>query len=170
MRVLRNISAIFGDIEIKYTMDSYDRKILAALQRDARVSNQRLAESVGLSASPCLRRVQKLEKKGLIRDRVTLLDRKALGLHILAFVHVSLEDHLPQTLQKFDGVVSDCDQILECHALSGQYDYLLKVVARDMADFEQFLTHELLAGRGVASANTSFVINERKDSTVLPLD
>lgn len=150
-------------------MDSYDRKILAALQRDASISNQRLAEQVGLSASPCLRRVQKLEATGVIRERVALLDREAVGLHILAFVHVSLEDHLPETLAKFDGVVAGSAQVLECHALSGQYDYLLKVVAKDMANFEQFLTLELLAGRGVASANTSFVINPRKQSTVLPV-
>ncbi|MEL6214180.1 MAG: Lrp/AsnC family transcriptional regulator [Pseudomonadota bacterium] len=151
-------------------MDSYDSKILSILQRDARISNQKLAETVGLSASPCLRRVQKLEAAGVIRERVTLLERAALGLHILGFVHVSMEDHLPQTLKKFESLVASSEQILECHALSGQYDYLLKVVARDMSHFEQFLTKSLLAGRGVASANTSFVINERKNATVLPLD
>ena len=105
----------------------------------------------------------------MIRAQVTLLDPAALGLSILAFVHVSLEDHLPATLQKFDGIVAGSESVLECHALSGQYDYLLKVVATDMESFEQFLTEKLLAGRGVASANTSFVIKQRKSSTALPL-
>ncbi|MEO0576423.1 MAG: Lrp/AsnC family transcriptional regulator [Pseudomonadota bacterium] len=150
-------------------MDSYDAKILQILQRDGRISNQKLAEAVGLSASPCLRRVQKLTEEGVIARTVAQLDRQKLGFTILAFVHVSLVDHRPETLKAFDGIVTTAGEILECHALSGQYDYLLKVVTQDMAHFEQFMTHDLLAGRGVNSANTSFVLSQRKNTTALPV-
>ncbi|MEM9172764.1 MAG: Lrp/AsnC family transcriptional regulator [Pseudomonadota bacterium] len=150
-------------------MDSFDRKILASLQRDGRISNQRLAETVGLSPSPCLRRVQRLRDDGVITSTVALLDQAAVSLSILAFVQVSLEDHLPETLSKFDGLVESSEEILECHALSGEYDYLLKVVAKDMDHFEQFLTRGLLSGRGVNSANTSFVLKQKKNTTVLPI-
>ena len=150
-------------------MDNFDRKILRVLQRDARISNQRLADDVGLSPSACLRRVQRLQSDGVIAGYAALLKREAVGLSILAFVQISLEDHHPETLKKFDGIVSAAEEILECHALSGQYDYLLKVVARDVPHFEQFLRSELLAGRGVNAANTSFVLQQRKSTTALPL-
>ncbi|MEL6869236.1 MAG: Lrp/AsnC family transcriptional regulator [Pseudomonadota bacterium] len=150
-------------------MDSYDKKILQVLQRDGRISNQRLAEAVGLSPSPCLRRVQKLIDAGVIEQFAAQLDRDKLGLSILAFVHVSLVDHRPETLASFNGIVAGADEILECHALSGQYDYLLKVVAQDMAHFEQFMTRDVLSGRGVNSANTSFVLKQGKSTTALPL-
>lgn len=150
-------------------MDNYDQRILEILQQEGRISNQKLAERVGLSASPCLRRVQKLNDDGVIERTVAQLDRQKLGLSILAFVHVSLVDHRPETLKRFDGIVTCAGEILECHALSGQYDYLLKVVTRDMAHFEHFMTHDLLAGRGVNSANTSFVLSQRKNTTALPV-
>ncbi|MEM8546574.1 MAG: Lrp/AsnC family transcriptional regulator [Pseudomonadota bacterium] len=150
-------------------LDRFDRKILSELQQDGRMPNQKLADAVGLSPSPCLRRVQKLREDKVIARTVAQLDRQALGLSLLAFVHVSLEDHQPETLAKFDSILASADQILECHALSGEYDYLLKVVARDMQHFEQFLSRQLLSGRGVNAANTSFALNERKYTTALPL-
>ncbi|MEO0617094.1 MAG: Lrp/AsnC family transcriptional regulator [Pseudomonadota bacterium] len=150
-------------------MDSFDRKILHTLQRDGRISNQALAEAVGLSPSPCLRRVQRLQRDGVIEGYAALVDRESAGLSIMAFVHISLEDHHPETLARFDTVIAASDEVLECHALSGQYDYLLKVVARDVPHFEQFLRGSLLAGHGVNAANTSFVLHERKRTTALPL-
>jgi DNA-binding Lrp family transcriptional regulator len=150
-------------------MDSFDRKILRTLQRDGRLSNQALSEAVGLSPSPCLRRVQRLQRDGVITGYAALVDREAVGLSIMAFVHISLEDHHPETLERFDGIVAGADEILECHALSGQYDYLLKVVARDVPHFEAFLRGRLLAGHGVNAANTSFVLHQRKSTTALPL-
>ena len=122
-----------------------------------------------ISPSPCLRRVQRLQKSGVISRYAAQLDRAAVGLSILAFVHVSLQDHRPSTLEKFAGLVSSAEEILECHSLSGQYDYLLKVVARDVAEFDAFLSGRLLAGRGVNAANTSFVLKQYKNTTALPL-
>jgi DNA-binding Lrp family transcriptional regulator len=150
-------------------LDDYDRKILRLLQRDARMSSQQLADAVGLSASPCWRRVRRLEEAGVISGHVTLLSQEALGLTMLAFVQVSLEDHHPDTVADFDAMVQSSDQVLECCALSGQYDFLLKVVARDVADFEHFLASRLLARRGVRAANTSFVLKQRKFTTALPV-
>lgn len=150
-------------------LDDYDKKILRLLQRDARMSSQQLAEAVGLSASPCWRRVRRLEEAGVISGHVTLLSQEALGLTMLAYVQVSLEDHHPDTVADFDAMVQSSDQVLECCALSGQYDFLIKVVARDVADFEQFLASRLLARRGVRAANTSFVLKQRKFTTALPV-
>lgn len=150
-------------------MDTFDRKILRILQQDARIANQRLADQVGLSPSACLRRVQRLQTEGVIMGYAAHLRRESVGLSILAFVHISLEDHHPETLKKFDGIVAAAEEVLECHSLSGQYDYLLKVVARDVPHFEQFLRGELLANRGVNAANTSFVLQQRKSTTALPL-
>ena len=150
-------------------MDELDRNILRTLKRDGRISNQALSDAVGLSPSPCLRRVQRLQRDGVITGYTALVDREAAGLSIMAFVHISLEDHHPETLERFDGFVVAAEEILECHALSGQYDYLLKVVARDVPHFEAFLRGRLLAGHGVNAANTSFVLHQRKSTTALPL-
>lgn len=150
-------------------MDDYDRKILRALQRDARISNQQLAEEVGLSPSPCWRRVRKLQDDGVIDDFCAQLSREALGLSMLAFVQISLEDHHPDTVADFDLTVANSDEVLECCSLSGQYDYLLKVVTRDIAHFDLFLSKQLLARRGVRAANTSFVLKQKKFTTALPI-
>ena len=151
------------------TVDKTDRKILHVLQRDARISNQRLADEVGLSVSPCWRRVKKLEQEGYIDRYVTLLDAGKVGLRITAFVHVSLEDHHPDTLKEFDQLIRTRPEVLECFAMSGQDDYLLRVVCPDMDAYEAFLTRHLLALKGVRTANTSFVLKTRKSTTALPL-
>lgn len=153
-----------------HAMDAYDLKILSILQRDGRISNQALAEKVGLSPSPCLRRVQRLQRDGVIDGYFAHINRQQVGLQIIAFVHVSLRDHLPETLSKFNNVVSSTDAILECHSLSGRYDYLLKVVAANVDQFDEILTKRLLAGNGVNAANTSFVLKQLKRTTALPLD
>ena len=150
-------------------MDKTDRKILAALQKDARISNQKLAEQVGLSVSPCWRRVKKLEQDGYIDRYVTLLDAGKVGLRLTAFVHISLEDHHPDTLKEFDRLITGSPEVLECFAMSGQDDYLLRVVCPDMDAYEDFLTRHLLSLKGVRTANTSFVLKTRKSTTALPL-
>ncbi|MFK8051582.1 MAG: Lrp/AsnC family transcriptional regulator [Woeseiaceae bacterium] len=151
-------------------MDLFDLKILDVLQRDGRISNQALAETVGLSPSPCLRRVQRLQKDGVIDGYCAHINRGAVGLQIMAFVHVSLRDHRPETLKKFTNLVATTDAILECHSLSGRYDYLLKVVAGSVDDFDQLLTKRLLSDHGVNVANTSFVLRQLKRTTALPLE
>ena len=151
-------------------MDQIDRRILKALQADARMSNQQLAEVVGLSVSPCWRRVKRLEEQGVIDRYVTLLNAKRVGLGLTAFVHVSLEDHHPDTLKAFDRLIEDRAEVLECFAMSGQDDYLLRVVSPDIEAYETFLTRHLLALKGVRTANTSFVLKTRKATTALPLE
>jgi len=150
-------------------LDHADRKILKVLQEDARISNQQLADAVGLSVSPCWRRVKRLEEQGIIDRYVTLLDAKKIGLGLTAFVHVSLEDHHPDTLQEFDRLIRHRAEVQECFAMSGQDDYLLRVVSPDIEAYESFLTHHLLALKGVRTANTSFVLKTRKATTALPL-
>ncbi len=150
-------------------MDQIDRKILRALQDNARISNQQLADAVGLSVSPCWRRVKRLEEQGIIDRYVTLLDAKRVGLSLTAFVHVSLEDHHPDTLKAFDRLIAERAEVQECFAMSGQDDYLLRVVSPDMETYEAFLTRQLLALRGVRTANTSFVLKTRKATTALPI-
>ncbi|MEN7343541.1 MAG: Lrp/AsnC family transcriptional regulator [Pseudomonadota bacterium] len=151
-------------------MDAFDLKILLELQRDAKLTNQALAERVGLSPSPCLRRVQRLQKDGVLTAYRAHIRRQAVGLQVMAFVHVSLQDHLPETLDRFKRFVSTSNAILECHSLSGRYDYLLKVVASNVEQFDEVLTRGLLAGIGVNAANTSFVLKQLKSTTELPLD
>ena len=167
--IIGNKNYIYIYKDEKYCVDAFDLKILSVLQKEARISNQALADRVGLSPSPCLRRVQRLERDGVIEAFCAQINRQALGLQIQAFVHVSLRDHLPETLQGFKAFVLSHDAVLECHALSGQYDYLLKIVAEDVDAFDEVLTRGLLAGHGVNAANTSFVLKQLKSTSALPL-
>jgi len=150
-------------------MDSYDRRILSVLQRDARTSNQQLAKEVGLSPSPCWRRVRRLEESGVIEQYVARLSRQELGFPVLAYVQISLEDHHPDTIREFDEMIRRCEEVQECCSMSGQYDYLIKVVARDMEGYEDFLSGKLLRLTGVQTANTSFVLKQKKSTSALPL-
>jgi Lrp/AsnC family leucine-responsive transcriptional regulator len=150
-------------------LDDLDRKILAALQENARLSNRELAEKAGLSPAPCWRRVKRLESEGVIARYATLLDPEAVGLPVTAYLHVSLDDHHPQTVERFDELIQRLPEVLECHAMSGQTDYLLKVVAPGMAEYEAFLSQHLLPVAAVRSVNTSFVLKRKKMTTVLPL-
>jgi DNA-binding Lrp family transcriptional regulator len=150
-------------------MDSYDRRILSVLQRDARISNQQLAKEVGLSPSPCWRRVRRLEESGVIEQYVARLSRRELGFPVLAYVQISLEDHHPDTIREFDDMIRRCDEVQECCSMSGQYDYLIKVVARNMEGYEDFLSGKLLRLSGVQTANTSFVLKQKKSTSALPL-
>ncbi len=150
-------------------IDSYDRRILSVLQRDARISNQQLAKEVGLSPSPCWRRVRRLEESGVIEQYVARLSRQELGFPVLAYVQISLEDHHPDTIREFDEMIRRCDEVQECCSMSGQYDYLIRVVARDMEGYEDFLSGKLLRLTGVQTANTSFVLKQKKSTSALPL-
>lgn len=149
--------------------DNFNRKILHTLQRDGRITNQRLAERVDLSTAPCWRRVNRLEKEGTIARYVALLDRERLGLHVLVYVHVTLVDHHTATLHEFDTFVEQADNVLECYSMSGEYDYLLRVVAASVKDIESFLMKNLLRLAAVRNANTSFVLKQRKYTTALPV-
>lgn len=146
-----------------------DRAILHELQANGRLSNKDLASKVALSASPCWRRVKDLEQSGLIRGYATILDRQALGLGLLGLAFVSLNDHHPSSVEEFDSAIQDWPEVLECHKISGDHDYMLKVVARDLAAYDTFLSQKLLPLSAVRAVNTSFSMRQPKDTTALPL-
>ena len=151
-------------------MDRIDYKILAELQRNGRLSSQALAEKVGLSASPCWRRVKRMVNDGVIHSSVAILDPDSVGLHVMAFAQVSLEDHHPDSIAEFDGVVTARPEILACHAMSGQHDYLLKVICESIGAYDKLLSDHILRIKAVQTVNTSFVLRTKKNTTALPLD
>jgi DNA-binding Lrp family transcriptional regulator len=151
------------------TLDRYDRTILQCLQHNGRLSNRDLAEQVGLSAAPCWRRVKRLEEEGYIQDYIAQLNPQILGLQVAAFAEVSLDNHHGETLTAFNQMVESCPQILECHSVSGQCDYFLKIVERDMASYESFLSGTLLQIKGIRSINTMFSLKQSKLTRELPL-
>jgi DNA-binding Lrp family transcriptional regulator len=151
-------------------MDKTDHKILAELQKNGRLSSQALAARVGLSTSPCWRRVKRMERAGVIAGNVAILNPESVGLHVIAFALVSLEDHHPDSVSDFDRMVEDLPEILECHAMSGQHDYQLKVVCESIGAYDQLLSQHILRVEAVHTVNTSFVLRTNKSTTALPLD
>jgi len=151
------------------SLDRVDRRILDALQGDARISNQELAKKVGLSPAPCWRRLRRLEEEGFISGYVTLLSSSAIGLPILAYALVTLENHHSETVKQFDRLIQDRPEVLECHSMSGANDYLLRIVAASMEAYEHFLSTALLQAAAVRSVNTSFVLRTKKSTTRLPV-
>lgn len=150
-------------------LDRIDLLLLAELQRDGRVPNAELAERVHLSASACLRRVQRLERDGVIAGYRAELDSAQLGLGLQAFVRVQLRQHDPQTVEAFARSVNDWDEVVACNALTGDMDYLLQVMVRDLDHFSRFLLDRLLGQAGVEDVNSSFVLRTVKPMRGLPL-
>lgn len=150
-------------------LDAIDHKILAALQDNARLSNVQLADAVGLSPSPCLRRVRELEESGVIRRYVTLLDPAAIGLPVSVFVSVTLERQVEKALEPFEKAILERPEVMECYLMTGDADYLLRVVTADLAAYERFLMDHLTRIRGVASIKSSFALKQVKYSTALPV-
>ena len=155
--------------EAPRALDEIDRKILEVLQDDARISNVDLAGRVGLSPSPCLRRVRDLEERGVVRRYVALLDPVAVGLGVSVFVQVSLERQAERGLDAFEKYVLDRPEVLECYLMTGDADYLLRVVVPDVSAFERFLLDHLTRIPGVASVKSSFALKQVKYRTSLPL-
>lgn len=151
-------------------LDRVDRRILDELQADARISNQDLAKRVGLSGAPCWRRLRRLEKEGFIAGYATILNRLAIGLPILAYAQVTLENHHPDSVRQFDQLIAHRPEVLECHSMSGSNDYLLRIVASSIEAYEHFLSTHVLQTKAVRSINTSFVLRTKKFTTHLPLD
>ena len=151
-------------------LDRYDLSILAELQRDARISNQELAERIGLSPSPCSRRVKQLEDDGYIARQVALLDRKMLGLSLTAYVLIGMDRHTPERFETFEAAIRVLPQVLECSLVTGMdADYQLKVVVPDMDHYQKLLLGSLTRIEGVTSVRSSFVLNQVLASTELPL-
>jgi len=151
-------------------LDKWDISILEAVQKDGRVSNRDLAKKVSLSPSPSWRRLRALEEAGVIDHYAAVVDRHKVGLSIMGFAHVTLHDHSTDKVRKFDKAIMSAPQVLECHATSGGHDYMLKVVAPDMASYQDFLSEYLLKIGVVRTVNTSFALKQQKNTTVLPLD
>lgn len=149
--------------------DRATRLILQALQADARLSTQALAEQVGLSATPVWRRVKELEERGVIRRHVALVDREQLGLSICVLANVSLVRHSEGAVEAFEAMVRTSPEIIECQAITGEADYVIKVVAPDMKAYDQFLQTKVFKVAGVASVRSNVVLREVKYETALPV-
>lgn len=151
-------------------LDRYDQQILEILQTDGRIANQDLADRIGLSPSPCLRRVRALEESGLIVGYRALLDAKKLGLALIALIHISMDRHTPERFANFEASVSVLPEVLECLLITGQQsDYQLKVVVRDMDGYQDLLLNKITRITGVTGVHTSFVLRKVIERTSLPL-
>ena len=151
-------------------LDSIDRKILAELQADGRMTNVELARRVGISAPPCLRRVRTLEEKGYIKGYHADVNAKELGFEVQVFANVGLASQAESDLSAFEAKCKSWPLVRECHMLNGEVDFILKCVAPDLSSFQTFLTGELLSTPNVASVKTSLVIRGEKDEPGVPFD
>ncbi len=151
-------------------LDKIDRKILDNLQKDGRMSNVKLAKEAGISAPPCLRRVKALEDAGFIKSYHARVDNKALGYGVTIFAKVKLENHADTELSAFEESCEKWDCVRESWMLTGETDFLLKVVARDWDDYQQFLTNQLTACSNVSSVKSSLSIRASKEKPGVPID
>lgn len=150
-------------------LDAIDRKIIAALQADGRITMQDLAAKVGLSVSPCHRRVKLLETRGVITRYIATVDQSSLGLHVSVFISIKLARQKEEDLNRFARAISKWDEVLECYLMTGNRDYLLRVVAADLAAYETFLKTKLTRLDGIASIESSFALSQVKYSIALPV-
>lgn len=151
-------------------LDRYDRRILEVLQEHGRLSNQELAERIGLSASPCLRRVRALEESGLISGYRAMVDAKKVGLTLTALMHISMDRHTPERFDNFEAKIHELPEVLECLLITGQEaDYQLKVIVRDMDAYQELLLGKITRIEGVAGVHSSFVLRRVLDKTSLPV-
>ena len=154
----------------KFKLDDVDRQILHALQADGRMTNVELAKRAGISAPPCLRRVRVLEDNGIIRGYHADVNADALGYSVNVFAFVGLTSQAESDLQGFEEMVRGWPQVRECHMLMGETDFLLKIVAHDWDDFQQFLTTRLTPARNVSHVKTALAIRSAKGLTGVPID
>jgi Lrp/AsnC family leucine-responsive transcriptional regulator len=150
-------------------LDAVDRRLLNALQENGRIPVTDLAEIVGLTTSPCLRRLKILEQAGIIRGYAALVDQTKVGLPVSVFISVKLEMQREEALERFEATMRDCPEVVECYLMTGPRDYLLRVVAKDLAAYERFLKQTLTRIEGVASIESSFALSQVKYSNLLPI-
>lgn len=150
-------------------LDKHEREILRLLQQDGRASVQDLSKAVGLSPSPCWRRVKRLEDEGYILRYAAIVDGKKLGLSAFAYVHISLTDHSEETVRTFNRFIADSDQVIECASITGDYDFVLKVAATDPENLEHFIMKDMLRLGVVRNATTNFVLRQTKVAAALPV-
>jgi Lrp/AsnC family leucine-responsive transcriptional regulator len=152
-------------------LDRYDRQILRVLQEDGRISNQDLADRIGLSPSPCLRRVRALEESGLIAGYRAQVDAKALGLSLMALIHISMDRHTPERFKNFEAQIGAIPEVMECLLITGQAaDYQLKVVVKDMDAYQTLLLDRITRIEGVTGVHSSFILRRVVDKTALPIE
>ena len=150
-------------------LDSYERKILRILQEDGSLSTAAIAETVGLSPSPCWRRIDRLEREGYIKRRVAIVDRKKVGLNAQVFAQVKLNAHGRANLDEFSAAIREFPEVLECHVLMGTVDFMLRVVAADIEAYERFFFEKLSQLPGVQEINSTVALSEIKSTTALPI-
>jgi Lrp/AsnC family transcriptional regulator, leucine-responsive regulatory protein len=151
-------------------LDRYDRRILEVLQAEGRISNQELADRIGLSPSPCLRRVRTLEESGLITGYHATLDAKKLGYSLMALIHISMDRHTPERFTNFEARIGELPEVLECLLITGQdADYQIKVVVRDMDAYQELLLDRITRIEGVTGVHSSFVLRRVVDKITLPV-
>jgi len=150
-------------------LDNFDRRILTELQKDGRIKNQALADRVGLSPAACWRRVKALEEGGTIRQYTALVDADALGQSLCVLVMVSLVRHTRDSSHEFEQAMREWPEVLQCYAVTGSADFLLRVVIPDMAAYDRFLNDKLFDLPGISQVNSNFALREVKQETALPL-
>ncbi|MGU2528336.1 Lrp/AsnC family transcriptional regulator [Pseudomonas aeruginosa] len=150
-------------------LDMYDQRILALLQEESSLSTAEIAERIGLSQSPCWRRIQRLKEEGVIRKQVTLLDRKKIGLNTQVFAQIKLTAHGRKNLTDFAEAMHQFPEVLECHVLMGAVDFMLRIVTRDIESYERFFFEKLSAVPGIQEVNSIVALSEIKSTTTLPL-
>ena len=150
-------------------MDKIDKKILMQLQEDAKCNTKEIASRVGLTVTPTYERIKKLEKRQVIKSYVALLDRVKIGKQVIAYCQITLLKHQKKLSDNFKKEILLLSEIMECHQVSGNYDYMLKVVANDITEFHQFINEKLSVVDGISTIHSSFVLNSVKDSTAYNL-
>ena len=150
-------------------LDPIDRKILSVLQSDGRITMAELADKVGLSVSPCHRRVKLLEERGVITRYIATVDQKSVGLHVSVFISIKLARQKEDDLDRFARAISKWEEVLECYLMTGNRDYLLRVVAAALSSYEAFLKNKLTRLDGIASIESSFALSQVKYSIALPV-
>lgn len=149
-------------------LDAIDHKIIRTLQQNARLSNQELADEIGLSPSPCLRRVRNLEEEGLLNGYTAIVDQEKYGLPLTVFVHIRLERHSDQSIKGFEYGISKLDEVMECYLMTGSSDYLLRVVSKDLKSYEKFVREKISTIPGIAGIDSSFVFGQVKHKMEFP--
>ncbi|MGV3654525.1 MAG: Lrp/AsnC family transcriptional regulator [Noviherbaspirillum sp.] len=151
-------------------LDKFDRRILEILQQEGRISNNDLADRIGLSPSSCLRRMRALDESGLVVGYHALLDARRLGLSLMALVHISMDRHTPDRFDRFETTIGDLPEVLECLLITGQEaDYQVKVIVRDMDDYQDLLLNKITRIEGVTGVHSSFVLRRVVYKTALPV-
>jgi Lrp/AsnC family leucine-responsive transcriptional regulator len=154
-----------------FNLDRFDRKILCELQINGALSNQELAERVGLTAAPCSRRVKNLEESGVIKSRVIRIEEQALSLSLFAILHISMDKHIPERFAEFERIISTFEEVIECYLITGHdADYQLKIAVADMDSYHDILLGKITRIKGVSGVKSAFIMRKIVDTTALPLN